>query len=163
MEALSFMIYKVLDVGEFQGIALSDMCPVISHLFYADDALILGEWSTCNIANMARVLRCFYVCSGLKINIHKSNLFGLGTEGQEVVELASVMGCKVGLAPFEYLGILVGANMNRANNWRKIVDIFEARVALWKANCLSIRGRVTLIKSVLESLSVYYFSLYRIH
>ncbi|PWA63812.1 RNA-directed DNA polymerase, eukaryota, Reverse transcriptase zinc-binding domain protein [Artemisia annua] len=97
---------SAIDVGEFKGIALSDTGLVVSHLFYVDDALILGEWST----------------------------------RQEVVEMASVMGCRVGLAPFEYLGILVGANMNRVSNWRKIVDIFEARLALWKANCLSIGG-----------------------
>ena len=101
------------------------------------------------------------MCSGLKINIHKSNFFGLGTNNLEVVEMAKLLGCRIGDVPFEYLGIKVGANMNRCINWRKVVEVFEGRLASWKTKLLSIGGRVTLIKAVLESLPVYYFSLYK--
>ncbi|XP_076903245.1 uncharacterized protein LOC143558270 [Bidens hawaiensis] len=132
MEALSCKIYKAIEEGEFKGLTLAKDGPVVSHLFYADDALIWGEWSRLNVANMVRILRCFHACSGLKANIHKSNLFGLGTSGNELGEMASMMGFKSGLSPFEYLGILVGANMNKISNWCKIVDVFEARLALWK-------------------------------
>ena len=80
---------------------------------------------------------------------------------EEVVEKAKVVGCKVGTFPFRYLGISVGANMNRITNWRPVMEVFESRLSKWKADSLSIGGRVTFIKSVLESLSAYYFSLYK--
>lgn len=72
------------------------------------------------------------------------------------------MGCNVGKLPFNYLGITVGANMNRINSWRPVYDVFETRLSKWKAGSLSIGGRLTLIRSVLESLPMYYFSLYKV-
>ena len=77
MEALSWLLEKAKEIGVFKGIDMLDNNIVISHLFYADDALILGEWSRENIQSIARVLRIFYLCSGLSINLHKSNLFGV--------------------------------------------------------------------------------------
>ncbi|PWA61623.1 RNA-directed DNA polymerase, eukaryota [Artemisia annua] len=135
--------------------------PIISHLLFADDAIIIGEWLESCLANVVRILRCFHVCSGLKINLSKSCLYGIGVSEADVVDKAKIVGCKVGKLPFKYLGITVGANMNRINNWRPVYDVFEARLSKWKAGCLSIGGRTTLIKSVLESLPSYYFSLYK--
>ncbi|KAJ0429079.1 hypothetical protein HanRHA438_Chr17g0811421 [Helianthus annuus] len=114
-----------------------------------------------NIQNVVRILKCFHVCSGLRINLSKSNLVGVGVQPVEVVEMADFIGCKVDTFPFKFLGLCVGSNMNRAPNWQPVVDVFEKRLSLWKASLLSMGGRVVLIRSVLESLPCYYFSLYR--
>ncbi|KAM0036124.1 putative RNA-directed DNA polymerase [Helianthus debilis subsp. tardiflorus] len=161
MEALSCVLNKAVSIGEFQGVRLDKDGTVISHLFYADDALILGDWSDVNVIKVARILRCFHICSGLRININKSNLYGIGTSKSEMENTALVLGCKRGDFPFDYLGIRVGANMNRCCHWKKVVDVFEARLSSWKAKLLSIGGRVILIKAVLESIPIYYFSLYK--
>lgn len=50
----------------------------------------------------------------------------------------------------------------QVNNWNGIIDIFEKRLASWKAHTLSIGGRVVLIKAVLESLPVYYLSIFKV-
>lgn len=161
MEALSLTIKKAINLGDFKGIELDNEGMIISHLLYADDALILGNWSSENVFNLARLLRCFHICSGLKININKSNLYGVGSNNEETEMLAGTLGCKSDTLPFDYLGIKVGANMNRSASWKKVVDVFESRLATWKARMLSIGGRVVLIKAVLESLPIYYFSLYK--
>ena len=93
----------------------------INHLFYADDALIMGEWSLENLQCTARILRVFYLCSGLRINLHKSNLFGVGTNDNEVDSMMEVLGCNRGAFPFVYLGIKVGAKMSKIRNWDSIV------------------------------------------
>nr|GEX31625.1 RNA-directed DNA polymerase, eukaryota, reverse transcriptase zinc-binding domain protein [Tanacetum cinerariifolium] len=46
----------------------------LSHLFYADDVLFLGDWSQRNVDNL---LHFFFMASGLKINFSKSNLYGI--------------------------------------------------------------------------------------
>ncbi|XP_022041818.1 uncharacterized protein LOC110944462 [Helianthus annuus] len=161
MEALSCMLKKAKEIGILKGINFTDQEADITHLFYADDALILGEWSRENLENTARILRIFYICSGLRINIHKSKLFGVGTKDNEVDNMMEVLGCKRGAYPFVYLGIQVGANMSRISNWNVVIEVVKRRLESWKARTLSIGRRLILIKSVLENLLIYYFSLYQ--
>nr|GFC66350.1 RNA-directed DNA polymerase, eukaryota, reverse transcriptase zinc-binding domain protein [Tanacetum cinerariifolium] len=66
--------------------------------------------------------------------------------------MAACTGCKAGSFPFSYLGLPIGSNMSRIANWQILIDRFKARLSGWKANLLSIGGRLTLINSVLESL-----------
>ncbi|XP_021986598.1 uncharacterized protein LOC110883039 [Helianthus annuus] len=161
MEILSRLISNASTSEIFKWINTPNGGPVVSHFLYADDALILGEWSKENIQTIARILRIFHICLGLKINFHKSNLFGLGVSEEETEGLASILGCRTGTFPFKYLGISVGANMNRINNWYPVVDTFQKRLSSWKALSFSIGGRVTLIKAVLESLPIYYLSTFK--
>ncbi|GKA46359.1 RNA-directed DNA polymerase, eukaryota, reverse transcriptase zinc-binding domain protein [Tanacetum coccineum] len=51
--------------------------------------------------------------------------------------------------------------MGRIINWKVLIDRFKARLSGWKANLLSIGGRLTLIKSVLGSLGIYYLSIFK--
>ncbi|GJX30645.1 RNA-directed DNA polymerase, eukaryota, reverse transcriptase zinc-binding domain protein [Tanacetum coccineum] len=51
--------------------------------------------------------------------------------------------------------------MSRCHNWNPLVDRFHKRLSKWKSKTLSIGGRLTLIKSVLGSLGVYYFSTFK--
>ncbi|XP_022015087.1 uncharacterized protein LOC110914609 [Helianthus annuus] len=147
MEALSGMIKKACLVGAFDGVRLPNQGLVLSHLLYADDGMIMGEWLDFNFDNLKRILRIFYLCSGLKINIHKSVVYGVGVTDEVVNVKASLLGCKAGALPFVYLGIKVGANTNRVNNWEAVIDIFRNRLSKWKVESLSIGGRVVLIKS----------------
>nr|GFA45486.1 reverse transcriptase domain, reverse transcriptase zinc-binding domain protein [Tanacetum cinerariifolium] len=60
--------------------------------------------------------------------------------------------------PCIYLGLPIGANMTRCSNWTPLVKRFQKRLSKWKCKALSYGGRLTLIKSALGSLGVYYFS-----
>ncbi|XP_035843871.1 uncharacterized protein LOC110927588 [Helianthus annuus] len=161
VEVLSCMIEKARSEEEFSGIYIPNG-PCVSHLFYADDAVILGEWSSSNIRNVVRILRVFNIFSGLKINLDKCNIFGIGVQPAELNSMASTVGCLASSLPFKYLGLMVGANMNRISNWKSVYDVFDARLAKWKAKLLSIGGRITLIKAILQSIPNYYFSLYKV-
>ncbi|XP_071713312.1 uncharacterized protein [Rutidosis leptorrhynchoides] len=132
----------------------------ISHLQYADDTIFFGKWSVNNIVNLMKLLKCFELSSGLKINYHKSSLFGVGLEHSEVIHSARLIGCKVVSFPCIYLGLPVGAKMSKKINWKPVIDKFEKRLADWKARAMSFGGRLTLINSVLNSLPLYYFSLF---
>ena len=62
----------------FRGAPLGSDEVRISHLFYADDTIFLGEWDVSNIQNLIRILRCFYLVSGLNLSLIKSNLYRVG-------------------------------------------------------------------------------------
>nr|GEV64540.1 RNA-directed DNA polymerase, eukaryota, reverse transcriptase zinc-binding domain protein [Tanacetum cinerariifolium] len=51
-----------------------------------------------------------------------------------------------GAFPFSYLGLPISSNMSRIASWQTLIDRFKARMSSWRANLLSIGGRLTLIK-----------------
>nr|GEX27808.1 hypothetical protein [Tanacetum cinerariifolium] len=54
----------------------------------------------------------FYLVSGLKINIQKSNVYGIWVLDVDVSSIASISGCTSGSFPFTYLGLHIGSNMS---------------------------------------------------
>lgn len=161
MEAFTFFMNKGCELELFKGFKTPNSGPCLSHLSYADDVMLIGDWRLENMDFIVRFLRAFNLISGLKINFHKSSIFGVGCDSSEVSEMAERLGCNIGKIPFLHLGLMIGANMNQFNNWKPVIDLVESRLSLWKTKTLSIGGRVTLLKSVFESLPVYYFSLYK--
>ncbi|GJT64249.1 RNA-directed DNA polymerase, eukaryota [Tanacetum coccineum] len=106
MESLHISFSKALSDGVFKGIQINESM-VVSHLFYADDAIFIGEWSDSNMGNIVKILRCFFLASGLKINIQKSQIMGVGVHQNQINQAASLIGCSVMQAPFRYLGVTV--------------------------------------------------------
>nr|GEW99001.1 retrotransposon protein, putative, Ty1-copia subclass [Tanacetum cinerariifolium] len=71
---------------------------------------------------------------------------------------ASSLMCQPSHFPCTYLGLPIRANMYRSANWFPLLEWFQKRLSSWKAKSLSFGGRLILLKSVLRSLGVYYFS-----
>ena len=98
---------------------------------------------------------------GLKVNLPKSSLVGAGCSKETIQLLAERLHCKKGSLPFRYLGLPIGANPRTVSMWDPMVEKFEKKLSSWKRQYLSFGGRITLIKSSLSSLLVYYMSLYK--
>nr|GEV93398.1 RNA-directed DNA polymerase, eukaryota, reverse transcriptase zinc-binding domain protein [Tanacetum cinerariifolium] len=75
---------------------------------------------------------------GLKINFHKSNLFGVGVPFEEVNHFASTTGSNARQTPFSYLGLPIDCNMAKTKNWDPIFEKFSNRLSKWKSSLLSI-------------------------
>ncbi|GKD75383.1 putative RNA-directed DNA polymerase, partial [Tanacetum coccineum] len=110
-EALQVTILKACELGLFKGVCLANSGNNISLLQFADDALFFGEWTRLNASNLINILRCFELGSGLKVNLDKSKLYGVGVPTSEVTSVASSLGCAHGVLPFIYLGLPVGRKM----------------------------------------------------
>nr|GEV56152.1 RNA-directed DNA polymerase, eukaryota, reverse transcriptase zinc-binding domain protein [Tanacetum cinerariifolium] len=85
---------------------------------------------------------------GLKINLHKSKLMGIGVQQADVVSAARYVGCSTFSAHFNYLGVKVGGSMSRISSWDDSITKFSSRLSKWKIKMLSIEGRLTLIKLI---------------
>nr|GEZ85694.1 RNA-directed DNA polymerase, eukaryota [Tanacetum cinerariifolium] len=112
MEGLYVAISDSIHSGLVRGINIGSSNITLSHLFFADDVVITTEWSSHDIDNIIRVLHVFYLASGLKINIRKSNIYGIGVSPKDVHLMASNMGCVAASFPFTYLGLPIGCNMS---------------------------------------------------
>nr|GEX70656.1 RNA-directed DNA polymerase, eukaryota, reverse transcriptase zinc-binding domain protein [Tanacetum cinerariifolium] len=161
MESLHLSFQRVVDAGMFHGLQLCGLVN-LSHMFYADDAVFVGQWSESNINSLVHVLECFNLVSGLKINMRKSKIMGVNVNRDKVNRAAMKLGCLVLKAPFLYLGSMVGGAMSKANAWSEVVDRVKNRLSKWKMKTLSIGGRLTLRKSVLGSMSIFHMSMFKV-
>ncbi|GJV21912.1 RNA-directed DNA polymerase, eukaryota, reverse transcriptase zinc-binding domain protein [Tanacetum coccineum] len=118
MEGLHIALRDAMDANLLHGVKLGPSNFHLSHLFYVDDVIIVSEWDHKDIDNIIRVLHVFYMDSGIKININKSNLFGVGVSSEEVAIMAANSGCLSGSFPLTYLGLSIDSNMNRVVNWK---------------------------------------------
>ncbi|XP_071687016.1 uncharacterized protein [Rutidosis leptorrhynchoides] len=105
-----------------------------------------------------KILLCFERASGLRINFQKSSIIGVGVKDQEVQNVAARFKCQMEKLPFTYLGITIGSNMKKSKDWKLVIEKFNSRLSEWKARAISFGGRLTLVKSVLNSLPLYFFS-----
>ncbi|GJW96093.1 putative RNA-directed DNA polymerase, eukaryota, reverse transcriptase zinc-binding domain protein [Tanacetum coccineum] len=155
MEGLHLALEDVVSSGLIHGAKVGNSDLYISHLFYANDVVIISEWNKQDMDNIIRILHVFYLASDLKINISKSHVYGLGVNSIDTGNMARDTGCSPGNIPLSYLGLPIGSNMNMIANWQHLIDRFRGKLSSWKANLLSIGGPLTLIKVVLESLGKY--------
>nr|GEW98038.1 hypothetical protein [Tanacetum cinerariifolium] len=130
MEGLHAMVSKAVNTGLFKGASIGHGSINLSHLLYADDAIFVGEWSHSNAYNLICLLRCFYMVSGLKINVHKSKLLGVNVPDEEVSNMALVLGCGVAKLPMMYLGVPVGCNVGRCDYWKCTRSVFGKKAGV---------------------------------
>lgn len=106
MEALGWLLSRAVQGGLLQGfdVGVAPAVLTISHLFYADDALISCGADDAQLGHLRCVLLCFEAVSGLRVNLAKSKLIPVGEVARTPV-LAVILGCKVASLPVSYLGL----------------------------------------------------------
>jgi hypothetical protein len=62
--------------------------------------------------------------------------------------------------PMKYFGLLLKASFRAKSIWDGVIEKIERCSARWKSMYLSKGGRVTLIKSTLSNLSMYFLFLF---
>lgn len=96
--------------------------------------------------------------SGLRLNLHKSVIYGVGQDDSMAYQLVVDLGCQVGNLPMTYLALPLSGRILSYANWNHVVDSFGSKLALWKSRHLSMGGRFTLIISMLSFIFIYSLS-----
>jgi len=164
MEVFSRMLRRVEGAGLIRGFKVEGRRgggECVTHLLFADDTILFCDADVEQILHIRLLLLSFQAVTGLKVNVHKSEMVPIG-EVDDVHALAEILGCKVGKLPMSYLGMPLGASHNSPSIWNPILEKFERRLAGWKKLYLSKGGRLMLLKSTLSSLPTYFLSLFTI-
>ncbi|GKV19324.1 hypothetical protein SLEP1_g29604 [Rubroshorea leprosula] len=157
-EALNGLIIKAVEEGMLTGVRVGSGDLDITHLQFADDTIIFCEASPQNVWVIKGIFRSFELISGLKVNFFKSSLSGINVEDDKLSEMADSINCVVGDIPFKYLGVPVGANPRKISTWASVIECLRRKLSSWRCDSLSFGGRIILLKAVLSSIPVYYFS-----
>ena len=98
MEVFSSMMRRAISGGYLSGWKVSGRRGEgmhISHLLFADDTLVFCEDSPDEMTYLSWLLMWFEACSGLRINLEKSEIIPVGRV-LNIEGLALELGCKVG-------------------------------------------------------------------
>ena len=68
----------------------------------------------------------------------------------------------MGNLPSTYLGMPLGAPFKSVGAWDGIEERFRKRLAMWKRQYISKGGRITLIRSTLSNLPIYFMSIFQL-
>jgi exonuclease III len=125
-------------------------------LQFADDtALILRNKKS--IIKSLETLLSFGKCSGLKLNIDKTELFQLGYGKPFVVKDLNLKW----VSEFKYLGIYFSNSQKdmEYKNFRHRLDNIKNLLRIWFQRDLSLKGKVTILKTLAMSQLIYPLSM----
>lgn len=81
------------------------------------------------MGNVRRILWCFEVVSGLKINVSKSCMVHIGKGKNCERNWAAVIKCTKGTLPITYLGLPLGGRLFSKSFWNNVIRMIENRMA----------------------------------
>ncbi|XP_057529851.1 uncharacterized protein LOC130808392 [Amaranthus tricolor] len=153
---------KADDLNLIEAVDIGKTKVCLKHLLFADDTLIFTPRNSMCITNYFRILDVFAMMSGLSLNYSKSCFISWNSSDHSWVrDIARSVRCLHSICPFTYLGFSLGDHMNRCAAWKPMIEKIQNKLASWKAKILSRAGRLTMIKSVINSLPVYYMSMFK--
>jgi hypothetical protein len=159
---LSFFLLELLKFVETLSSRLTPKCSALSlaHLAFADDLFLLSGADCSSIAIFQSALDDFYLYSGLKPNLQKSQIFFSGVAVDLKRSLLAILPIPEGHLPVRYLGVPLISSRLRYEDCVVLKDRVLQRIMSWSNRLLSFGGRAQLIHSVLFNIQVYWCSLF---
>ncbi|CAN1177927.1 LINE-1 retrotransposable element ORF2 protein [Linum perenne] len=156
MERLSRMISEAVISGTWKPVKLVRNGVPLSHVFFADDLVFMGQASCEQAAVILDIVNRFCVVSGQTINKDKSRVFFSSNMNRRTSRAVSDL---LGIAATQdlgrYLGVPLLHGRVKHSTYDFILSRLDVKLAGWKANNLSLAGRVTLASSVLNAIPSY--------
>ena len=93
VEGLNLLMIKARELGIIKGASVGQKLEVCTHLQFADDTILFCETNWEEVVSLKRILRCFEVLSGLRINYHKSVVCGVGVSDSFLHRVSEKVNC----------------------------------------------------------------------
>jgi hypothetical protein len=123
---------------------------------FADDLLLFGQATEDNIMTVIKVLTKFSDMSGQQVNYDKSSIFfSRNVHAAKRATLTGLSGLKETQQLGKYLGVPALGRAPKVHDFQYLVEHVKARLTRWKAKQLSLAGRCTLARSVIQPIPVY--------
>ena len=129
-------------------------------LQYADDTQLFTKFKAESINAILKTFGDFTKVSGLKINFDKSEVLRIGQIKNSNLKIKTDLELKWTNEPLKVLEILVSPNLNEIwdKNITPIIEKINSIIKIWGQRKLTLFGKTTVIKSLLESQLIYRLS-----
>ncbi|RVW90164.1 putative mitochondrial protein [Vitis vinifera] len=111
-DVLSRMLLKAEERNLLEGFRVGRNRCRVTHLQFADDTILFASPREEELQTLKSLLLVFGQISGLKVNLDKSNLFGINLDQNHLSRLALLLDCKASDWPILYLGLPLGGKPN---------------------------------------------------
>ncbi|PKU77129.1 Putative ribonuclease H protein [Dendrobium catenatum] len=130
----------------------------VSHLCFADDFMIFCNGSLNHIKKIKSFLNNFFLESGLSINNLKSSFFtSKHFTLAKINRISSITHFIHQSLPFKYLGAPIFRGLKKSHLFDEIIQKMIDRISSWEFQFLSYGGRLTVLKSILNSMAFHLF------
>ncbi|GJR98190.1 RNA-directed DNA polymerase, eukaryota, reverse transcriptase zinc-binding domain protein [Tanacetum coccineum] len=132
----------------------------LTHVCFADDLLMFCHGDKGSVKTLKEAIEEFGSVSGLKPNYDKSTVILGSIKEEDRQDILNCVPFKIEKVPIRYFGVPLTSKRISAKNFKSLIDKIKNKVCNWKSKCLSYAGRLLLIASVLESIHVYWASVF---
>ncbi|XP_065639085.1 uncharacterized protein LOC136071559 [Quercus suber] len=156
MEFLGHLIEGKCAAKLWTPVKASRSGPAFSHLFFADDLVLFASATPENCSVISSVLQEFCNKSGQKVSEAKSRVFfSPNVDLDQRDALSSILGFRATTNLCKYLGFPIKHPGRQRHDFGAILDRVKKKLAGWKANMLSMAGRMVLIQASSSAIPSY--------
>jgi len=156
LEHLSQLIEASCIEGEWRAIPITRGGTRLSHLMFADDVVLLGEATKEQAHAIKACLQTFCMASGQKVSMAKSSVyFSPNTNDGVKAEISVILGFQQTMDFGRYLGVPSMNGRVSSSLFQNVIERVDSKLAGWKAKCLSLAGRHTLIQASITAIPAY--------
>ncbi|XP_073317203.1 uncharacterized protein [Primulina huaijiensis] len=162
-KGLSALISTLAARGSIHGVRIASTCPILTHLFFADDSIVFFRATEADCVGVKECLKAYELASGQVINFEKSGLsFTPNTEPTLVDRIKYSLSIPVVQGHEVYLRLPTFSLRNKKVQFSYLVEGVSRRVKGWGSKFFSAGGKKILTKSVLQAVPTYAMSCFRL-
>ncbi|CAL5332818.1 unnamed protein product [Camellia sinensis] len=155
-ETLSKLIETKVRNNKLTSIQMRRTCPVLSHIFFADDVLIFFKAALLETMEMAQTLQVYSSASGQRLNFVKSEVFFSSNAPPELKgQICELLGTLLAQPNTKYLGLPLWWGQSKVDSYSFLVDRMVSKMQGWENKLLSHAGREVLLKAVVQAIPSY--------
>lgn len=162
-EGFIHLMDKAVSRGLIRGIQFSDEGPMVHHMLFADDSLLICRAIEPEAEEMMLILKIYSQASGQLVNLEKSAItFGSKVQFSVKERIKEITGIMKEGGTGTYLGLPECFSGSKTEMLAYIYDRLKGRLSGYYVKLLSLGGKEVLLKAVAMAMPVYAMSCFKL-